>query len=141
MKQNYKNSVIIVESDLEKLANTIYFTKLNMTMEQTRGAVASLYAKYEVPVLFASTRNNFVELVNKISEKSGEDKNLQVFEPPVKKTGANPKLQILLQVPHIGFKKAKKILDYYGTFSNFDKMERPVGISEKDIQNILEVLK
>lgn len=141
MHQNYEHAIIIVESDLSKLADLIHFGQYKMSMEQVRGAVSSLYVKYKVPVLLASTRKNFIELVNLLVTKSQEDCNPIVFNPAFKKINANPKLQVLLQIPGIGETKAKKILDHYSLFSNIDFMERPKGISEKDIENIKEVLK
>ena len=67
--------------------------------------------------------------------------DLTFIEQPVCKAHANPKLQVLLQVPKIGQGKAKKILDHYGTFENLKTMDRPKGVSETDINNILEILK
>jgi len=134
--------VIIVESDLKSLPDIIYFSKIpNITIEGVRGAIASLYVKYHVPVLFASTRNGFVEMVNKLLEKNKENEDTLIYDPPISKSKSNPKLQILLQVPKIGLKKAKKILDHYATFENLKIMERPKGVSQSDIDNILEVLR
>lgn len=142
MKQNYEHSIIIVESDLSRLSNLIYFSKYKMDIAQVRGAVASLYVKYKVPVLLASTRQHFVELVNLLITKSQEELNPIVFTPsPIKKTKENAKLQVLLQIPGIGISKAEKFLNYYGYFCNIDSMIRPSGITEKDIESIKEVLK
>ncbi len=144
MKNNYPGKcVIIVESDLKSLPNEIYFGHIpNITIEGVRGAVASLYTKYQVPVLFASTRNGFVEMVNKLLEKNNEcGEELTIIEPVISKRKSDPKLQILMQIPKIGSGKAKKILDHYGEFGNIGKMERPKGVSENDINTILEILK
>lgn len=135
--------VIIVESDLKEIINTIQFSGIpNIGIAGVRGAIASLYIKYKVPVLLASNRHGFVEMVNKLLEKNNEPKEDLVFiEPPISKTRANPKLQVLMQVPKIGYTKAKKILEWYSTFENLKIMDKPKGISQKDIDNILEVLK
>lgn len=138
------NCVIIVEADLKSLSQVIFFGKIpNITIAGVRKAIASLYTKYHVPVLLASTRRSFVEMTNDILEKHKESNtDTKIFiESPMSKIGANPKLQVLLQVPKIGIKKATKIINHYGNFENLTKMERPNGVSEKDINMILEVLK
>jgi len=136
--------VIIVEGDLKSLPQTAYFKGYKITIEGIRGAIASLYTKYHVPVLLASTRNGFVEMTNKLLEKQRESLNgdeLIFIEQPACKARANPKLQVLLQMPKIGKKKALAILEHYVDFSNIGKMEKPKGVSEKDIETILEILK
>jgi len=144
LHDNYpERCVIIVEADLKSLVDTIHFSGIpNITIEGVRGAIASLYIKYKVPVLLASNRHGFVEMVNKLLEKNNESKEELVFiESPISKRKANYKLQILMQIPKIGYKKAQKILDHYATFENLKIMDRPKGVSETDINNILEALK
>ncbi len=144
MRDNYpERCIIIVEADLKSLVDTIHFSGIpNITIEGVRGAIASLYIKYKVPVLLVSNRHGFVEMVNKLLEKNKESyEELIVIEPTISKIKANPKLQVLLQIKGIGLGKARKILDHYATFENLTKMDRPKGISETDINNILEVLK
>lgn len=140
MKQ-FKFPIIIVEGDYRNISEHIYFADKKISMEQVRGAIASIFIKYGIPILFCSTRNNFIEMVNLLIIKSKEECNNIIIEPPVCKAHANPKLQILLQIPKIGQGKAKKILDHYGTFENLKTMERPKGVSQKDIDTILEILK
>lgn len=148
MNKNYPNHcIILVVGDLNRIQDKIFFSKkawgkFNVNMNMIRGAVASLYMKYHVPVLFCSTKAHFLDIVNRLIEKNKEgDKDLVVFDTVMGKQKANPKLQVLLNVEGIGEVKAKKILEYYKEFSNLTKMERPKGISENDIKNILEVLK
>ncbi len=142
MRQNYKYPIIIVENDLVGISKLLTFGKnIGVSMEQVRGATASLYVKYGIPVLFCSTHHHFMDLVSRLLTKSKEDCNDKVFTPAIKKSINDPKLQVLLQIPGIGETKAKKILDHYGLFSNIGVMERPVGVREKDIENIKEVLK
>ena len=143
MANNYPGKcVIIVESDLKALPDIIYFSKIpNITIEGVRGAVASLYVKYHTPVLFASSRHGFVEMVDKLLEKNRESDETIIWEPPICKSRANPKLQILLQIDGIGIKKAKKILNHYGDFENINKIKRPNGITQKELDKILLVLK
>jgi ERCC4-type nuclease len=141
MKENFKFPIILVEGDLRNISEHIYFTHKKISIENVRGAIASIYVKYNVPILFCSTKNNFIELVNLLIEKSKEECNGIIIEPPISKTKANPKLQVLLQVSKIGLSKAKKILDHYGNFENLKIMDRPKGVSETDIKNILEVLR
>ena len=136
--------VIIVAGDLKSLPQTAYFKGYKITIDGIRGAIASLHTKYHVPVLLASTTNGFVEMTNKLLEKHKESLDgdeLIFIEQPACKARANPKLQVLLQVPKIGKKKALTILKHYGDFSNLSKLERPAGISQKDIDAILEILK
>lgn len=141
MRANFKFPIILVEGDYRNISEHIHFANSRITMANVRGAIASIYVKYGVPILFCSGRNNFIEMVNLLITKSKEECDGVIIEPTVCKSGANPKLQVLLQVPKIGPGKAKKILEYYGEFSNLTKMDRPKGISEADIKNILEVLK
>ena len=136
--------IILVEGDLKTLPQTAFFNKYRINAEGIRGAIASLYTKYHVPVLLASTRNGFVEMTNKILEKYYESlggDELIFIEQPTCKARANPKLQILLQIPKIGKTKALKILAHYGEFSNINKMEKPKGVSQKELDIILEILK
>ncbi len=144
MADNYPGKcVIIVEGDLKSLSDTIHFSGIqNITIEGVRGAIASLYTKYHVPVLLVSNRHGFVEMTNKLLEKNKEcNEELTIIEPPILKRKVDPKLQILMQVPHVGFKKAQIILGHYALFSNIGKIDRPKGISQKDVDTILEVLK
>ena len=142
MRTNFEHCAILVESDLDKLSKLIFFGDYKMSMEQVRGAISSLYIKYKVPVLFTSTRKNFVELVNLCITKSTEEFNPLVYTPAMsKKNIGDPKLQVLLQIPGIGPTKAKRILDHYGEFGNINIMERPKGVSDKDLENIKTTLK
>lgn len=142
MRQNYKYPIIIVENDLVGICKLLTFGKnIGVSMEQVRGATASLYVKYKIPVLFCSTHHHFKDIIQRLITKSKEDCDGKVFTPAINKTTADPKLQVLLQIPGIGETKAKKILDHYGQFSNIGFMERPPGVSEKDIEQIKEVLK
>lgn len=141
MQSNFKFPIIMVEGDFRNISENIYFANRKISMENVRGAIASIYVKYGVPILFCSTRNNFVEMVNLLVTKSKEECNGIIIEPTICKTHANPRLQILMCIPKIGQGKAKKILDHYGNFENLKTMERPKGVSETDINNILEILK
>lgn len=141
LRQNYKCPIIIVENDLNGISKMIAFKNIGISMDQVRGATASLYAKYGIPVLFCSTHYHFMDLVQRLLIKSKESCNMEVFTPAIKKTINDPKLQVLLQIPGIGETKAKKILNHYRQFSNLGVMERPMGVSEKDIEQIKEVLK
>lgn len=146
MYKNYPGKcAILVEGDLKSLPNTAFFGGYKISSEGIRGAIASLYTKYNVPVLLCSTRSGFVEMTNKLLQKHKdnlENGNDVVFiQPPVCKVRSNPKLQVLMQVPGFGQKKATKILEHYIDFSNIGKMERPKGISQKDLELIQEILK
>jgi len=139
--RQFEKPFIVVESDLSKISQYVYYAGIKINMEQITGVVASIMARYGVPVIFTSTRTNFVKISRKLLEKGNDDKSLPPVIKPVKKQNANPKLQALLAVPGIGEKKAQKILDYYKEFGNITIWDRPDGVSKKDIEKVLEVLK
>jgi len=139
LKNNYNKPYILVESDLPRIQKYLIFNHFNINMEQVIGITTSIMIRQKVPIIFCSTRKNFVKVTKKLIEKGTDEKNDNeiIF---VKKKKVEPKVAVLMSIPGIGQKKAVKILEHYKTFDNLTKMDKPKGITENDIKNILEVL-
>lgn len=141
MKNNYKLPFILVESDLDRIAKYLFFAERRIEMEVIRGATAKILTTYGVSVVFCSTKSNFIEMVNLIIEKGKDSNSPEMVIKQISKGKIDPKMLVLLSIPKIGEKKAKRILDFYGSIGNINIKEIPQGVSAKDIQRIQEVLK
>ncbi len=138
MVENYKNPVILIESDLSKISKYLQFSHRKMKMNHVYGVIARLVISYRIPVIFCNTREGFVKFVRKLIEKADKSSSRKKV---VKKKVDDPALNMIMSVKGIGLKKGERILKHYGSICKINLESTPEGVSEKDIKKILEVLK
>ncbi len=138
MVENYKNPVILIESDLSNISKYLQFSNRRMKMSHIYGVIARLVISYRIPVIFCNTRQRFVKFVKKLIEKSDKPLNRKKV---VKKKVDDPALNMIMSVKGIGLKKGERILKHYGSICKINLESVPEGVNEKDIKKILEVIK
>jgi ERCC4-type nuclease len=113
LKGAYERAVILVDGNMPELL----FDRWNrIGARATRGAIASLYCHFGVPVLFSGPgRSDFYWTIMQLAEKSQGDSSF--FYSPLRRKASSEEhgAHLLGGLPGIGRKRAQAILAHFGT--------------------------
>ena len=119
MQKNFDTHYIIISGAIKDL----YFMTKNLSPSQRPntnyilGAMASLVAKYKVPILMVDNDSQLVKLSAYIIEKTGQVPHRK----PILKAPRTPEdvmLNIVASAPLVGLEKARLILAKFSTINN-----------------------
>lgn len=132
--QTYQQAFIIVAGTL------------NMNDNVIRGTIASCFAR-GVPVIQMLSFYDVMMLTTTILEKYNDGKDRGCCHHLKPKIIENPQLSVLCGIPGINTKKAKLLLDHYGTIQAIANVDEPSrimnsvkGIGKKLSDNIFHTL-
>jgi len=132
MKLNYTCNYIIIVGTFKKL----FFEKqefMHMNVHVLLGAMASLTAKYGIPVMTVDNDKQMIYLITKLMEKQGQPVE---FVNRIQFTDKDVYTNMMSTIPGVGYKKAKAILDKM----TFEEILMDDGTKLKEIKGIGDVL-
>ena len=130
MLQNYKRAFIIVEGSFPQDFNS------NVIL----GQMASIVARYNIPIIHTKNTRETAYLSSKILEKANDGKTVN-FEFALKGKNRDKRLDILTLINGISLEKAKNIVVEYPLFkglieAQIEELSRVEGIGPKLANNI-----
>ncbi|OGT97082.1 MAG: hypothetical protein A2298_01925 [Gammaproteobacteria bacterium RIFOXYB2_FULL_38_6] len=134
-----KKSILIIEGDKKIIEE-------KMSHEAMQGAFISISIFFGIPILYASCTDETVQLIlylkNQLERISVGGATKHGRKP---KRLSNKKLYVIQSLPDIGYHKAKKLLETFGsveaiTRAKYHELMQVVGIGETIARKIREVL-
>jgi Fanconi anemia group M protein len=137
--KQYKNKLLIIEGISERELYTDSGEGINANA--VRGFLLSILLKHQIPILFSKNSEDTAKFINVLSKKKEKEINLNAKKKTLNK---KEQLQFIIEgFPGVGPKKAKKLLEKFGTIQNIilaptEELEDILGIQAKNIREIIE---
>lgn len=133
MKNKYPHSYILIYGKYSKINNK--YSKI--TKKQWWSNITSLTIRYHVPVFWVENTNDFLLQIENIIKTV--NKETEPIEPPnVRDKDTNPFINVLIGIPHLGEKNARKLLDKFktpgGVFKATDEELNTIKGLRKDVK-------
>ncbi len=134
------NPILLIEGD-------VYSSGHNISQNTIKGAIVSVAASWQIPVIFSSDNVDTASLIMMIARQSGNS-NIACTRPGYKpKQIHKQQLYFLQGLPHVGAKTSKALLDHFGVPENIvtateDELAQIAGVGHKkaaDIRSFLSV--
>jgi ERCC4-type nuclease len=137
--KQYENKLLIIEGISEQEIYTENGKGINANA--IRGFILSILLKHKVPIVFSKNSEDTAKYINVLSKKKESEINLNAKKKTLDK---KEQLQFIIEsFPGIGPKKAKKLLEKFGTIQNIilsstEDLKEILGIQAENIKEIIE---
>lgn len=138
--KQYENKLLIIEGISEQDIYTENSRGINANA--VRGFILSILLKHKIPIVFSKNSEDTAKFINVLSKK-GEDNKINL-NAKKKTLDKKEQLQFIIEsFPGIGPKKAKKLLEKFGTIQNIilsstEDLKEILGIQAESIKEIIE---
>lgn len=137
--KQYDNKLIIIEGISEKELYNDESSGVNSNA--IRGFLLSITLKHKIPLIFSKNSEDTAKFISILSKKKEKEINLNAKKKTLNK---KQQLQFIIEsFPGVGPKKAKLLLEKFGSIQNIilaptDELEKILGIKAKQIREIIE---
>lgn len=136
--QQYENKLIIIEGFEEKF---LYSENSSINPNAIRGFLLSILLKHKIPVAYTKNQSDTAKFISVLSKKEGSEISLKAKK---RNLGRKEQLEFIIEgFPNIGPKKAKLLLDKFGSIQNIilsptEELEKIIGKNASAIREIIE---
>lgn len=137
--KQYENKLLIIEGiserELYREDNT------GISANAIRGFLLSILLKHKIPIIFSKNSEDTAKFINILSKKKEKEINLNAKKKTLNK---KEQLQFIIEsFPGVGPKKAKKLLEKFGSIQNIilsstEDLKEILGIKAEGIREIIE---
>lgn len=142
MEANFERNYLIISGNIKDCADNPYLE--SYSVNEYIGSIASILARFNVKMFIVNTDAQLLKLVLKIVEKSYGSKTIPIINR-IKRSKDDVKLAMLLQIPRLGEKKARLILEKYSlkdlAYLDLPDLMEINGVGKKIGNYVLEVFK
>ena len=137
--KQYENKLLIIEGISEQ--ELYREDNVGVHPNAIRGFLLSILLKEKIPVLFSKNSEDTAKFINVLSKKKGKEINLNAKKKTLNK---KEQLQFIIEgFPGVGPKKARKLLEKFGSIQNIiltstEDMKEILGIQAEGIREIME---
>ena len=137
--KQYKNKLLIVEGISEKELYNDEDSGINSNA--IRGFLLSILLKHKIPIVFSKNSEDTAKFINVLSKRKEKEINLNAKKKILNK---KEQLQFIIEsFPGVGPKKAKKLLEKFGSIQNIilaptEDLKEILGIQAEKIREIIE---
>jgi ERCC4-type nuclease len=137
--KQYKNKLIIIEGTSEKELYSEENSGINANA--IRGFLLSILLKHKIPIVFSKNSEDTAKFINVLSKKKEKEINLNAKK---KTLNRKEQLQFIIEsFPGVGPKKAKRLLEKFGSIQNIilaptEGLKEILGIQAENIREIIE---
>jgi ERCC4-type nuclease len=137
--KQYDNKLLIIEGISEQELYNDGNTRINSNA--VRGFLLSILLKHKIPIIFSKNSEDTAKFINVLSKKKETEINLNAKKKTLDK---KEQLQFIIEgFPGVGPKKAKKLLEKFGTIQNIilsstEDLKDILGIQAEGIKEIIE---
>lgn len=137
LKQNPLRSIMIIEGNP-------YQTKHNIDKQAVKGALLSILANWQIPVMFSKEKKDTTEILFMLGKQSVKDNCFITRNKSFKtKKIDHQKLRFLQGLPSIGPNLANRLFDTFGNLesvitASFEDLIKIKGIGKKGAKKIRE---
>jgi len=137
--KQYKNRLLIIEGISE---HELYKEEdFGVNPNAIRGFLLSILLKHKIPIIFSKNPEDTAKFLNVLSKKRDKE---ELLHPNKKNLDKKEQLQFIIEgFPGIGPKKAKKLLEKFGTIQNIilaptEELKEILGARAEKIREIIE---
>jgi len=137
--KQYENKLLIIEGiseqELYREDNT------NINANAIRGFLLSIILSHKIPVIFSKNSEDTARFINVLSKRKEKEINLNAKK---KTLNRKEQLQFIIEsFPGVGPKKAKKLLEKFGSIQNVilastEDLKEILGVQAENIREIIE---
>jgi Fanconi anemia group M protein len=137
--KQYENKLLIIEGISEKELYSEDDSGINANA--IRGFLLSILLKHKIPIIFSKNPEDTAKFINVLSKKKEKEINLNAKKKILSK---KEQLQFIVEsFPGVGPKKAKKLLEKFGSIQNIilaptEDLKEILGIQAENIREIIE---
>lgn len=137
--KQYENKLLIIEGISEQELYSENNSSINANA--IRGFLLSILLKHKIPIIFSKNAEDTSKFINVLSKKKEKEINLNAKKKTLNK---KEQLQFIIEsFPGVGPKKAKKLLEKFGSIQNIilsstDDLKDILGIQSANIKEIIE---
>jgi Fanconi anemia group M protein len=139
--KQYENKLLIIEGISEQYIYSEDKEKAGINPNAIRGFLLSILLKHKIPILFSKNSEDTAKFINVLSKRKEKEINLNAKKKTLNK---KEQLQFIIEsFPGVGPKKAKKLLDKFGSIQNIilsstEDLKDILGIQAEIIKEIIE---
>jgi Fanconi anemia group M protein len=137
--KQYENKLIIIEGISEK--ELYEENKEGINPNAIRGFLLSITLKHKIPLIFSKNSEDTAKFIEILSKKKEKEINLNAKKKTLNK---KEQLQFIIEsFPGVGPKKARKLLEKFGSIQNImlaptEDLKEILGIQAENIREIIE---
>jgi Fanconi anemia group M protein len=137
--KQFENKLLIIEGISEKELYPEEDSSINANA--IRGFLLSILLKHKIPIIFSKNSEDTAKFINVLSKKKEKEINLNAKKKTLNK---KEQLQFIVEsFPGVGPKKAKKLLEKFGSIQNIilaptEDLKEVLGIQAENIREIIE---
>jgi ERCC4-type nuclease len=139
--KQYDNKLLIIEGISEQELYKEENINKGINPNAIRGFLLSILLKHKIPIIFSKNSEDTAKFINVLSKKKETEINLNAKKKTLDK---KEQLQFIIEsFPGVGPKKAKKLLERFGSVQNIilsstDDLKDILGIQADSIKEIIE---
>lgn len=137
--KQYENKLLIIEGISEK---ELYPEENSgISANAIRGFLLSILIKHKIPIIFSKNAEDTAKFLNVLSKKKEKEINLNAKKKTLTR---KEQLQFIIEsFPGVGPKKARKLLEKFGTIQNIilastEDLKEILGVQAENIREIIE---
>jgi Fanconi anemia group M protein len=137
--QQYKNALLIIEGISEK--ELYKENDYSINPNAVRGFLLSILLKHKIPIIYTKNAEDTAKFISVLSKKKSSTISLKANK---RNLGRNEQLEFILEgFPNIGPKKAKLLLEKFGSIQNVilaptEELKKILGKNSQVIREIIE---
>ena len=139
--QQYENKLLIIEGISEKELYSDKPSEEGVNANAVRGFLLSITMKFKMPTIFSKNSEDTARFIAVLSKRKENEINLNVKKRTLDE---NEQLQYIIEgFPGVGPKKAKKLLEKFGSIQNIilaptEDLKEILGVKAEAVREIIE---